>query len=106
MSYSNYDARRVCPYCTYPDCEADYVDIGIGMQQCGPFLCDHCGACQIGPYDKIAETMLSEQERKTGWYMPDRTYLTSAPTLNGKPVNHQTAMDLYRLGLLDKKDNL
>jgi hypothetical protein len=105
MSYSNYDARRVCPYCTYPDCSADWVDVEVGLVQCGPFICDHCGACEIGPYDHASETMLQEIERKTRWYLPDRTYLTSAPTHNGKPVDHETAQKLYRLGLLDKKDD-
>ena len=29
---------KPCPYCG-SECEADWVDIGVGMQQCGPYYC-------------------------------------------------------------------
>ena len=34
--------NRECPNC-HAIAEADFVDIGVGMQQCGPFHCDSCG---------------------------------------------------------------
>jgi hypothetical protein len=102
---SNYDAyqeRQTCPYCGYDQCQADWVDVGVGLVQCSPFYCDECGACQIGPYDNEVE--LTEQEKKFHWYEPGRSFLTCAPTLNGLPVKQDVAMFLYEVGLLDKKD--
>lgn len=102
-NYHDYDQPTICPYCNYDDCRADYVDVGVGMIQCGPYYCDNCGACQIGPYDK--EAILSEKENEFGWYEPKREYLTSAPTVNGKLVrNHEDAKNLYDLGFLDIKE--
>ena len=101
---SNYDAyqeRRTCPYCQNDQCQADWVDVGIGLQQCAPFYCDNCGACEIGGYDKPTE--LTDQEKKLHWYEPGRSYLTCAPTVDGTPVRQGTAKLLYELGLLDKK---
>lgn len=37
-----------CPYCK-GDMEADFVDNGVGMVQCGPYHCYRCGASEIGP---------------------------------------------------------
>lgn len=31
-----------CPNCGFV-ARADFVDIGVGMQQCGPFGCEACG---------------------------------------------------------------
>jgi hypothetical protein len=59
---------RVCPYCGNPDCHAEYVDIGVGLLQCGPFQCPDCFATEIGPHDPSKE--LTESEKKTGWYEP------------------------------------
>lgn len=32
----------LCPNCGHV-ARADFVDIGVGMQQCGPFGCEKCG---------------------------------------------------------------
>lgn len=32
-----------CPQCGDPNCEADGVDNGVGIQQCGPYACEACG---------------------------------------------------------------
>lgn len=37
-----------CPYCE-SDMEADWVDVGVGSVQCGPYHCMNCGASEIGP---------------------------------------------------------
>ncbi|MBG9837927.1 MULTISPECIES: hypothetical protein [Bacillus cereus group] len=37
-----------CPYCK-SKMEADWVDVGVGMVQCGPYHCYECGASEIGP---------------------------------------------------------
>lgn len=31
-----------CPTCGEP-LQADYVDIGVGEEKCGPYFCDACG---------------------------------------------------------------
>ena len=57
-----------CPYCgelTY----ADYVDIGVGMEQVSPYSC-LCGALQIGPYDDIDPNRITKDELDKGWYKP------------------------------------
>lgn len=41
-----------CPYCG-TDCEADWVDVGVGMVQCGPYYCQECRASEIGSCDDI-----------------------------------------------------
>jgi hypothetical protein len=37
-----------CPYCK-AEMEADWVDVGVGMVQCGPYHCYECEASEIGP---------------------------------------------------------
>lgn len=96
-----------CPYCGDQGCEADFVDIGIGMQQCGPYHCDKCGATEIGPeYSKI-EDRLSDEEKRVGWYKADNSHLTCAPTVGGVLVgNHVAARMLYEMGVLDDKTDV
>ncbi len=60
--------KENCPYCG-AECEAEFVDIGVGMQQCSPYMCMTCHAYEIGPYDD--EKVLTPEEQKTGWYAPD-----------------------------------
>jgi len=92
--------QKTCPYCGDTECEADYVDVEVGFVQCAPFYCRACGACEIGAHDEPHP--LDPDEERTGWYKPGRSHLTSAPTLGGVPVGHGDAVELYRLGLLDK----
>lgn len=84
---------RPCPYCGII-CNADYVDVGVGLQQCGPFHCDTCGASEIGSFDE--ERPLTEQEEKTGWYGPDSEPGSSANVIGGKIVSHQQMKETYR----------
>lgn len=46
------DYKR-CPYCGYDKCDADFVDVGIGFIQCGPYFCDNCNASEIGSFDDL-----------------------------------------------------
>lgn len=85
-----------CPYCGEV-CEADFVDIGVGFQQCGPFHCESCGASQIGPEGKEGCT---DEEKKTGWYKGDMVS-PYATTVKGVLVDHQTARAAYEMGMLD-----
>lgn len=63
-----------CPYCG-ASCEAEFVNVGVGMQQVSPYHCFDCEAMQIGPYDKH-ERELTQFEKRVGWYqgrVPDST---------------------------------
>lgn len=43
--------QQICPNCG-KIAEADFVDIGVGMQQSGPFHCDECEWLESSPrYD-------------------------------------------------------
>ena len=89
-----------CPYCGMEGCEADYVDVGIGLVQCGPHYCTECGASSVGPFDTRE---LTDREKETRWYEPNSPVSELANTFHGTPVDHRTAKKLYDLGLLDPK---
>lgn len=82
-----------CPYCD-SICEADWVDVGVGFVQCGPYHCIHCEASQIGPYDEKRE--LSEQEKDCGWYAPHSEAGSSVNVVGGKIVSANTMDKTYR----------
>ena len=105
---SAYDTPSApCPYCG-TETEADWVDVGVGMQQCGPYYCENCGASQIGGFD--TERDLTPEEKKTGWYKPGSPVGSSVNAVGGVPVDHKTAKRLYEIGyhndvqLLDEKE--
>lgn len=83
---------RNCPYCNAV-CDADFVDNGVGMQQCGPYHCD-CGASEIGIHDEPRE--LTAQEEKTGWYAPGAEPGSSANVIGGRVVSHRQMGETYR----------
>ena len=84
-AYGQNEPTEKCPYCTLP-CTADFVDIGVGFQQCGPFHCEQCGASEIGPYDEPRE--LTDREKEAGWYAPGKEPGSSANVIHGKVVSH------------------
>ena len=84
-----------CPYCGEL-CEADFVDIGVGMQQCGPFHCESCLATQIGPFDDNSARALSDDERQTGWYAPRTPPGSSANVIHGRVVSQYVMRAAYR----------
>lgn len=90
-----------CPYCG-AECEADWVDVGVGMVQCGPYHCEECGASEIGPEGSAGR---SDEEKKTGWYRGDSGKVSPyANTVGGVIVDHKTAKVMYDFGLLDEKE--
>lgn len=91
--YGQHPPTEKCPYCG-ARCDADFVDIGVGMQQCGPFHCENCGASEIGPHDK--ERVLTNEESKTGWYAPGKPPGSSANVIGGRIVSHVVMRDTYR----------
>lgn len=58
-----------CPWCG-DDCTgtAEYVDIGVGMQQVTAHFCISCQSAEISPFDE--RTYSAEEERK-GWTAPE-----------------------------------
>jgi hypothetical protein len=92
-AYGEHEPVEKCPYCG-AHCRADFVDIGVGMQQCGPYHCDNCGASEIGPFDD--ERVLTEAEKKSGWYAPGAEPGSSANVLGGKVVSHVQMNAAYR----------
>ena len=91
--YGEHEPTELCPYCGSV-CRADFVDIGVGMQQCGPFHCDECGASEIGPYDQ--ERVLSPREMDCGWYAPGAEPGSSANVIGGRIVSHVPARRAYQ----------
>lgn len=91
--YGEQQPTQNCPYCSTP-CDADFVDIGVGYQQCGPYHCVACEASEIGPYD--TDRTLSEIEKSTGWYAPGKEPGSSANVIAGKVVSHRVMQQAYR----------
>jgi len=103
---SAYDIKPMpCPYCSFP-MEADYVDVGVGMAQCGPHVCDNCHASEIGPeYDDAkAAGKLSPDEQRTGFYQGGKIS-PHANQLNGKVISHKQADAIYRAKHFAKHGN-
>jgi hypothetical protein len=93
-AYDGPSTRATCPYCGFANCEADWVDVGVGMVQCGPYVCG-CGASEVGSHDT---NELDADEERTGWFKPAH-FGTSANTFMGLHVDHRTAKELYHAGL-------
>lgn len=92
-AYGQHEPTEECPYCK-TICRADFVDIGVGMQQCGPFHCDSCGASEIGAFD--AERELTDAEKKFGWYSPGAEPGSSANVIGGRIVSHIQMRGAYQ----------
>lgn len=83
-----------CPYCG-GDAHADFVDIGVGLQQAGPFHCVSCEASEVGPYDDREGR--DDIDPATGWYKPGAPAGSSANVdESGKIITHYEADTLYR----------
>lgn len=92
--YGDLEPKERCPYCGAMCC-ADFVDIGVGFQQCGPYHCEACQASQIGPYDE--DRPLTDREKETGWYAPHTEPGSSANVdENGRHIRYFEADTLYR----------
>ncbi|MDX1806562.1 MAG: hypothetical protein R3267_06025 [Paenisporosarcina sp.] len=69
---SPYDTpSKDCPYCK-SSMEADWVDVGVGMVQCGPYHCYECRASEIGP--EIDDWYYKDREGKTIYTQSKRQY--------------------------------
>jgi hypothetical protein len=85
-----------CPYCG-AFCDADFVDVGVGFTQCGPYHCEQCGASEIGPYYEENGPLerITEAERKIDWYAPGETPSPLANVIGGKIVSHRVMKETY-----------
>lgn len=103
---SAYDVKPMpCPYCQFP-MEADHVDVGVGMVQCGPYHCDNCNASEIGPEyaERKDAGKLTQEEIKTGFYRGGQIS-PHANQLHGKPISHKQADAIYRANYFAKHGN-
>ena len=92
-AYGESEPTRDCPYCG-EECFADFVDIGVGCVQCGPYYCHGCESSEIGAYDNPRE--LTEEEKRTGWYAPGAPLGDKTNAINGVPVSHQEMTAAYK----------
>ncbi|MCA1066369.1 hypothetical protein LCL98_23545 [Rossellomorea aquimaris] len=70
---SAYDTpSRPCPYCQNQT-DADWVDNGVGMVQCGPYHCHDCGASEIGP--ELFDWYYQERDGNTLYLPGKRRYV-------------------------------
>lgn len=84
-----------CPYCGRP-CEADWCDVGVGMQQVGPYHCDDCGASEAGAYEDTESR--HDYDPDTGWYRPGSPPGSTANVDNeGRHITWRQADSLYRI---------
>lgn len=58
--------KTACPFCGSENIDADWVDIGVGMQQCAPYTCADCNAQQMNPYHDNKDA--TEEEKRCGWW--------------------------------------
>ena len=94
--YGDLEPKENCPYCG-AKCFADFVDIGVGYQQCGPYHCQRCGASEIGAHDDY--NGYTPRERDTGWYEPGKPAGASANVDgDGNIISWHEADTLYRAG--------
>lgn len=59
---------KTCPYCGGP-VTCDMVDIGIGYQQSGPYVCEYCHAIQMSPYEDLSKA--TPEETVLLWWAGD-----------------------------------
>lgn len=85
--------KTPCPYCATL-CECDVVDVGVGLQQCGPYHCRECHASEVGPHDDPRP--LTEREKRCGWYEPGAEPGSSANVVDGEIVTHDIALKIYK----------
>nr|ART90485.1 hypothetical protein [uncultured bacterium] len=92
--------KETCPYCADPHCEADFTDVGVGYVQTGPYHCYACGATEVGGFDTSTP---SADELRIGWYAPNSPNLPDTiSSLNGQFVDAETALAIYRRGVVDR----
>lgn len=92
------DSLHACPYCD-TEMEADFVDVGVGYVQCGPYHCYSCGASEIGPElfdwyykDREGDTIYLQGKRHYNSYFKKKMQWNDEPVL--KPGHPFTEREL------------
>lgn len=86
--------QEPCPYCESP-CDADWCDVGVGMQQVGPYYCHECGASEASAYGNPENR--KDYDLKTGWFLPGSPIDDLAnKDADGNPIGWQEADTNYR----------
>lgn len=57
-----------CPWCGSTNVEADWVDIGVGSEQAGPYMCHDCQSTQMNPYHEEDNKNATQEELDMGWW--------------------------------------
>jgi hypothetical protein len=70
-NYFHYDDPEPCPYCG-AGCHAEFVDVGVGMAQCGPYRCENCHAYELKDGYNGDSATWTDKERETGWREPSQ----------------------------------
>lgn len=104
---------KPCPYCGFEDCEADWVDVGVGMVQCGPYHCYECGASEIGPElydwyytDREGNTLYLTGKRKYYSWAKKKFKYSGNPVLKpGHPFSEKELMTGYYQGKISPYAN-
>jgi hypothetical protein len=86
-AYGEHEPTEACPYCS-TICRADFVDIGVGFTQCGPFHCEQCGASEIGPYDQERE-LIDEELNQLSNRLDQLKDLASEPTWVTQAISYR-----------------
>lgn len=86
MSYEIH--KEPCPYCSEL-MEADHVDVGVGMVQCGPYYCQSCGASEIGPEQE--DWCYKDREGQTIYTQAKKRYFSHL----GKKIHPYPSYDKY-----------
>lgn len=76
--------EKECPYCKEM-MEADWVDVGVGMVQCGPYHCYSCGASEIGP--ELNDWFYKDREGNDIYLIGKRKYCSWAKRGKGAKVH-------------------
>lgn len=101
-----------CPYCQ-SEMEADFVDVGVGMVQCGPYHCYDCGASEIGPElndwyckDRNGETIYLPSKRKYfKWAKKKLSFNTRPVLMPGHPFSKTELKTGYYQGKISPYAN-
>jgi len=106
------EPTQECPYCKN-DMYADFVDVGVGMVQCGPYHCDGCGASEIGPElhdwyykDRNGATIYLQTKRSYfKWAKKKVQFTTRAVLMPGHPFSEQELETGYYQGKISPYAN-
>lgn len=83
---------KECPYC-HKQMEADWVDVGVGFVQCGPYHCYSCGASVIGP--EIDDWYYKDREGNTIYTQSKRKYWECSKKKYHSKVDYSKAVLRY-----------